>query len=189
MQESSYTVCMNTFDVAVFDFFHSIANPFLTYSFYTATWFFNAIPATFLFLLASFFICMWGTRKSLTEFWGAIGFSYALVWAIKVWVNFPRPELGIITAFGPSFPSAHTALATTFFFFFLRFMRHEKNIFRRWVHILFCVLSPVVVGMSRLYLGVHWFSDVLAGFTIGVLALIVSDYIWKKFHTHVFSLD
>ncbi len=179
---------MNIFDSKVFEFFQSIQSPGLTYSFYFFTWFFDALPAICLFILVSIFIYKWGSRKSFIEFWGALGFSYMLVFAVKIWLSFPRPELGLITAYGWSFPSAHTALATTFFLFFLRFMRKEKSLLRRYIHIAFCVLAPIVVGMSRLYLGVHWFSDVIVGFTIGVLALIVSDYIWNKTHTRPSSM-
>lgn len=174
---------MNIVDLKVFEFFQSIQSPGLTYAFYTFTWFFNAVPGFLLSVLISFFLYKWSSRKSLIEFWGALGFSYMLVFAVKVWFSLPRPELGLITAFGPSFPSAHTALATTFFFFFLRFMRHERVFFRRYIHIAFCILAPIMVGMSRLYLGVHWFSDVVVGFTVGVVALIVSDYIWNKLHS------
>lgn len=179
---------MNIFDIRVFEFFQSIQTPGLTYSFYTFTWLFNLVPALCLTLLVSFFLYRWSTKKSLVEFWGAIAFSHVLVWTVKVWINFPRPELGLITAYGPSFPSGHTAVATTFFLFFLRFMRHEKNVFRRSVHTAFCILAPLTVGMSRLYLGVHWFSDVIGGFTVGVLALIVSDYLWNKIHSHSSSM-
>ncbi|MEY4602210.1 MAG: hypothetical protein RL292_151, partial [Candidatus Parcubacteria bacterium] len=182
-----YTVGMNSIDLTIFDFFQSIQSPALTYAFYSFTWFFNAIPGFILFFIVSFFLYTWGTRKSLIEFWGALAFSHVLVWTVKVWINFPRPELGLITAYGPSFPSGHTAVATTFFLFFLRFMRHEKNVFRRSIHIAFCILVPITVAMSRLYLGVHWFSDVIGGFTVGVLALIVSDYIWNKLHNRKFS--
>ncbi len=176
---------MNIIDLKVFEFFQSIQSPFLTYSFYSITWFFNAVPGFLLFLIVSFFLYKWSSRKSLIEFWGALSFSYLLVWTVKIWINVPRPEFGLITAYGPSFPSAHTALATTFFLFFLRFMRHDRNRAHRYIHIAFCVLVPIAVGMSRLYLGVHWFSDVIVGFIIGVLALIVSDYLWKRFHNRV----
>ncbi|MHB1316504.1 MAG: phosphatase PAP2 family protein [Minisyncoccota bacterium] len=180
---------MFNIDHSINIFFKSIQSPFLDFSFYTFTWFFNTIPAVILFTIVSFFIYTWSTKKSLIEFWGAIGFSYMLVWAVKVWFNVSRPEFGLITAYGPSFPSAHTAVATTFFLFFLRFMRHEKNVFRRYIHISFCVLAPLMVGLSRLYLGVHWFSDIVAGFGIGIVGLLVSDYIWKKIHTHISFLD
>lgn len=180
---------MNIIDYSVYTFFQSIHTPFLTYAFYTITWFFNTLPALTLFLLVSFFMQKWKSKKTLFEFWCALALSYAFVIGLKVWLGIPRPELGIITAFGSSFPSAHTALATTFFLFFLRFMRHEKDKIRRIIHVSFCILSPVAVGMSRLYLGVHWFSDVLAGFIIGVFALVLSEDIWKRFHKLKFSQE
>lgn len=179
---------MNIVDLKIFDFFQSIHSPGLTYGFYFFTWFFDAIPAICLCIITSVFIYKWSGRKSFIEFWGAIGFSYMLVSAVKIWMSIPRPELGLITAYGASFPSAHTAIATTFFLFFLRFMRKERVLFRRYIHIVFCVLAPIVVGMSRLYLGVHWFSDVIVGFTVGVLALVVSDYIWNKTHNRSSSM-
>lgn len=168
---------MNTIDQSVNIFFNSIQNPGLTYSFYIFTWFFNTIPAIFLITLITYFLYTWKGKKHTAEFLIAVSVSFVLVWVIKLYIHHPRPELGIITAYGPSFPSAHAAVATTFFVFFLRFMRKEKSVFRRVVHQSFCVLTPVCVGMSRLYLGVHWLSDVLMGVLVGIGALYVAHKI------------
>jgi len=168
---------MNTIDQSVNIFFHSIQNPGLTYVFYIFTWFFNTIPAIFLIVLVAYFLYRWKGKKNTVEFLFAVSVSFLLVSLIKLYVNHPRPEFGIITAFGPSFPSAHAAVATTFFVFFLRFMRKEKNAFRRLVHQSFCVLTPFCVGMSRLYLGVHWLSDVLMGICVGLFALYIAHQV------------
>lgn len=175
---------MNTIDQSVHLFFQSIQSSGLTVGFYTFTWFFNTVPAICLFLLVSFFLYRWSTKKSLIEFWGALVITDILVWIVKMWGDVPRPDFGIITAYGPSFPSAHTAVAATFCLFFLRYMRHTKDKMRRYIHRAFCILTPLMVGMSRLYLGVHWFSDVVVGLAIGVGGLLISDYIWKKLHNH-----
>lgn len=176
---------MNTVDQSVQIFFQSIQSPGLTYCFYAFTWFFNTLPAAILIALVMFFLFKWSSKRNTGEFLMAISLSVVLVWFVKFFVNHPRPELGIITAYGPSFPSAHTALAVTFFLFFLRFMRHEKNVFRRITHQAFCVLVPLMVGLSRIYLGVHWLSDVVAGIVVGVIALTLSRYIWKRTHSHI----
>lgn len=176
-KESRYTKGMNTIDQSVNIFFHSIQSPGLTYSFYIFTWFFNTLPAILLILLVTYFLYRWKGKKTTAEFLMAIGTSFVLVWLVKICTNYPRPEFGTITAYGPSFPSAHAAVATTFFVFFLRFMRKEKNAFRRLVHQSFCVLTPFCVGMSRLYLGVHWLSDVLMGICVGLFALYIAHQV------------
>ncbi len=173
---------MNTIDQSVHLFFQSIQSSELTYGLYVFTWFFNTVPAVILVVLTTYFLFKWGNKKNGFEFLFAISSSFILVWLIKLFVNHPRPPLGIITAYGPSFPSAHTAVAITFFLFFLRFMRHEKNPFRKIIHQAFCILVPLMVGLSRVYLGVHWLSDVLAGIVVGVTALMISRYIWKQTH-------
>lgn len=171
---------MNSLDLDIFTFFQSIHTSFLTYSFYTATWFFNTIPFLLLATISGYFLHKYSSRKRLYEFVIALSFSVWFVWLLKYTIAHPRPEFGLITAYGPSFPSAHTALATTFFLFFLRFMRTEKNLFRKYIHQIFCVTAPLVVGMSRLYLGVHWLSDVVAGFCIGIGALLVAHILWNN---------
>jgi undecaprenyl-diphosphatase len=173
---------MNTIDQSVQIFFQSIQSPGLTYGFYAFTWFFNTLPAVILITVATLFLFKWSGKRNTSEFLMAISVSFVLVWLVKFFVNHPRPELGIITAYGPSFPSAHAAVATTFFLFFLRFMRHDKNVFRKTTHQAFCVLAPFMVGLSRIYLGVHWLSDVVAGIVVGVMALVISRYIWKQTH-------
>ncbi len=177
---------MNTLDQSVHIFFQSIQTPGLTFGFYAFTWFFNTFPAVILIALVAYFLFKWGGKRNGTEFLIAVSTSFLLVWIIKLFVNHPRPEFGIITAYGPGFPSAHTAVATTFFLFFLRFMRHEKNMIRKTIHYMFCIGVPVCVAMSRIYLGVHWLSDVLAGIVVGGGALLLSRYIWKNIHTRVF---
>jgi undecaprenyl-diphosphatase len=178
---------MFAIDQTISLFFLNIQTPFLTTAFYTVTWFFNPLPVVCLLLIISYGLYDWGIkkdkRKTLVEFWGAILLSTFFVWIVKYLVHASRPETALLSVFGPSFPSAHTAIATTICFFFLRYMRHEKNTLRRYVHILFCILVPVVVGMSRIYLQVHWFSDVVVGASIGLFALYISDYLWNRYHT------
>lgn len=180
-KESRYTIRMSTIDQSVHIFFQSIQSPGLTFGFYVFTWFFNTLPAILCVILVTFFLYRWSTWRNVLEFLIAIGASFFVVWILKILINHPRPEFALITAYGSSFPSAHAAVATTFFLFFLRFMQHERNFVRRIIHQVFCILAPLMVGLSRIYLGVHWLSDVLAGVFVGLFAL----YVARKVASHM----
>lgn len=80
----------------------------------------------------------------------------------------PRPWLG--TADGFSFPSGHS-LMTALFYGFLLFMVVRTGKVRqgqKWMIAGILVCVPILVGLSRVYLGVHYASDVLAGWAVGV---------------------
>jgi undecaprenyl-diphosphatase len=76
-----------------------------------------------------------------------------------------RPAGGLAARLGYSFPSGHAtgaaAMATLFSWIAVRQRVHPRVI------VTVCVLIAVLVGVSRVYLDVHWFSDVLGGWVIG----------------------
>lgn len=82
----------------------------------------------------------------------------------------PRPWLG--TADGFSFPSGHSLMTALFYGFLLFMLIRSGKLWpgRKW---LIAVLGslPILVGFSRVYLGVHYASDVLAGWAAGAALL------------------
>ena len=100
----------------------------------------------------------------------ALGASSLFFSLIKVLVSRPRPllETARIVQGGFSFPSGHSSVAATFYGTLTYLLLHVA---RRWpLRVLVIVVGvtlPVVIGMSRVYLGVHYPSDVLAGWTAG----------------------
>ncbi len=95
--------------------------------------------------------------------------------AFKVLVHRARPEGALLTVAGYSFPSGHAAMSTIFFGFLLWAYKDEIiGPARRWLFIAVMALLPFFVGLSRIYLGVHWTSDVLAGWALGVSALTLT---------------
>jgi|GEM_PF-20909 len=119
---------------------------------------------------------LWGRQEKrqvwtcLTAFLGALVMNVSL----KPWFMRPRPDLWptLITETSYSFPSGH-ALGSTVLYGMIAYLlgRHFPR-YRRGVYGAAIVLV-VLISFSRLYLGVHWPSDIIAGLSIGFLWLMV----------------
>jgi undecaprenyl-diphosphatase len=110
-------------------------------------------------------------RKEEAALWAVLGIStYLLQKGIKVVVARPRPELwqGPIELSSHSFPSGHALAAATFFPLIGRALGMRFPELTR-LSLAGGVLFAFYVGFGRLYLGVHWPSDVLAGWAMGAL--------------------
>lgn len=133
------------------------------------------------FYIAILSLIYWNINKQTARFLVLVlALSATVNGAIKEIVGHSRPigEVGIRsiytdTAEGASFPSGHTQNATAFF--------GSAGLLARKpiVWVVFSILI-VLVAISRLYLGVHWPLDVIAGIGFGVLSIIVGRLIYKK---------
>lgn len=83
-----------------------------------------------------------------------------------------RPLHFLIEAPGYAFPSGHATMATIFFALLLYAFKDDiKNTVLKTLFISSAILTFLLVGFSRVYLNVHWLSDVLAGFALGLFWL------------------
>ena len=100
------------------------------------------------------------------------GGGLALGALAKLLVNRPRPTGGLILETGLSFPSQHALMAVIFFSLVMYWL--AKKIQRQWLKYL-CLAAAAglvaLISFSRLYLKVHWTSDVVAGLALGLFWL------------------
>ncbi len=94
---------------------------------------------------------------------------------IKEFIQRPRPEgYRLIAETGYSFPSGHSMVSMAFYGFLAWLVwRYERNTIERWFYCLMIASAVVMVGVSRVYLGVHYASDVLAGFLVAMAWLAI----------------
>lgn len=101
--------------------------------------------------------------------------SGALNQILKRIVQRPRPtEFRLIDESGYSFPSGHSMVSTAFYGLLIYIIyKKVKNPYLKISLIILLSLLIFCIGISRIYLGVHYTSDVLAGFLISISYLIV----------------
>ena len=87
----------------------------------------------------------------------------------------PRPtENRIINENGYSFPSGHSMISMAFYGFLIYLIyKYVKNKKLKYISITLISVLIIFIGISRIYLGVHYTSDVLAGFLFSISYLII----------------
>ena len=95
----------------------------------------------------------------------------------------PRPtEFRIIEETGYSFPSGHSMVSMAFYGYLIYLIyRFVKNKYLKWIYIVLLSLLICLIGISRIYLGVHYTSDVLGGFLISISYLVIYISAFNKF--------
>ncbi len=95
----------------------------------------------------------------------------------------PRPtEYRIIEETGYSFPSGHSMISMAFYGYLIYLIyKYVKNKYIKWISIILLSILICVIGISRIYLGVHYTSDVLGGFLISISYLIIYISVVNKY--------
>lgn len=102
---------------------------------------------------------------------------------LKFIVKRPRPsDLFLIVETGYSFPSGHSMVSLSFYGLLIYFIyKYFKNKKLKIFLITFLSLIIILIGISRVYLGVHFVSDVISGFLLSLSYLIIFIKVINKF--------
>lgn len=156
------------FDSAIYYFFSSMITPQTTQVFIFLT---NLCSPPFLIGLSILLLAFFLFRRRLYPAL-AIPINLLLSSTINSFVksvfNRPRPDINqLVDADGFSFPSGHSFVAISFYGFLIYLVaRYCRGRYKYPLMLLLLLVIPCV-GISRVYLGVHYSSDVLAGFSLG----------------------
>ena len=111
-----------------------------------------------------------------------LALSFILNKILKLIIARPRPpRLRLVIENGYSFPSGHSMVSFAFYGFLIYLInKNLKNKKIKYSLIILLSLLILLIGISRIYLGVHYVTDVLGGYIIGLIYLIVFIKILKK---------
>jgi len=171
------------FDFLVFDKLALIVSPFTTSFMLFITFLGNhnfLIPANLMLIIYFLFITKhrWYSIKVPVI---AIG-GLLLMVMLKQFFNRPRPLTPLLEPVkGLSFPSGHALMSVTFYGLLI-FLVWENITNRTWKWSIICllVILIILIGLSRIYLRLHYFSDVIAGYSAGIIWLTLSLWVIRK---------
>ncbi len=134
-------------------------------------------PKNGIILLIIISLILWvkGFKKQsfFLAFASIIGAGF--IYSLKSFIERTRPLNSIIQETGFSFPSGHATMALILFgcltYYAIKYLKSESS---RIIAISFSIFFILLIGFSRIYLRVHWFSDVIAGFLLGIFVIILT---------------
>ena len=158
-------------DITVSDLMKDVENPALTEAMILLTHLGEWYIITFVYILTTTAL-VWKKRKR-----DALIFSLFLIAGflleniVKIAIQRERPPYGIIHVSGYSFPSGH-AMMTALLFLMICYLYRKRLLY------IISIFIPLLVGISRIYLNVHWLSDVIAGYTLAICMFSIF-IIWR----------
>jgi membrane protein DedA with SNARE-associated domain/membrane-associated phospholipid phosphatase len=121
----------------------------------------------------------WRRRPVAAWHWiAAPAFALVGAWVLGALIDLPKPPAATAVA-GFSFPSQPVMLATVVYGFLAVMVARELPGPRIWPYVLGALLVGLL-GFSRLYLGAHWLSDVLAGICLGLVWVTVLGIAYRR---------
>ena len=169
-------------------FFYTFRNPNLINFFLWITLLGKGIIVISIAFISS--IILWLTEKRVYIFslWLTITGSALISFLGKILINRPRPG-GLIPFYQEpslSFPSGHATIAVALYGFIIYVIwKNHTQLKYKNISLFIGLTIIILIGLSRLYLGVHFLSDIIGGYFIGLLWLIAvititEWYIHKK---------
>lgn len=163
---------IHIFDDTVYHYVSKLINPTMTVITKIITTIGSAYIIIPVWIIA---IIAFRKRKEAKYIFVNLGLIFIVNQLLKMIIARPRPEgYRIIEEAGYSFPSGHSMVSMAFYGLFIYLIyANVKNKYLKWASIIALMVMIALIGLSRIYLGVHYASDVIAGFCISVCYLTI----------------
>ena len=167
-------------DSSVYNFLISFKNDRLTNFFRFITKFSNV---AFLVIFVLIVLLILRNKDAVFVIFNLI-FLRLLNYVIKIIIKRDRPNILRLIKIGEySFPSGHAMISMGVYGYLIYLIYKKiKNPYIKYLGIIILSLLIILIGISRIYLGVHYFSDVVAGYTLSLIYLIIFIRVRRKYN-------
>lgn len=180
------TECLANFEYAVFNFVN-VDSPLVYWPLYIITEIGSGVGViiiTALILAVSIF------KKKFFSFGLPVGITVIISRVINITlknlIDRPRPEFKILAASESSFPSGHSQNNMALYIAILLAALLVVNLPKRRLALKIVFISlPVLIGITRIYFGVHYLTDVVAGWSMGAVVAITVHIIYFAIYENV----
>ena len=126
-------------------------------------------------LVAGFFLWRWKRWHEAVLVASTLIFEATAFIIITTIVKRPRPDVERLleSPVNSSFPSGHVAAATVYGALVVIVFWHTRAVWARALAVVLAIATPLVVAWARMYQGMHFLSDVIAGMVLGVVSIVI----------------
>lgn len=125
---------------------------------------------------------LWQRRFTAFLVWcGTTGFGILTGAILKKLIDSERPEGLMVFNTEHSFPSGHVLASTLTYGLAAAIIHHSLPPNRRWIPWTIAIPLIFLISFSRLYLGLHWFSDIVGSLSLALVFLSLGIFMYRRF--------
>jgi undecaprenyl-diphosphatase len=173
-------------DTKIFDLINSIRIDYLNDTMIFITSLGDIYQSLTIFIVLSIILIVKRKKISFYIFTLASALGIFLPQIIKSIITRIRPVSPLLEESYFSFPSGHATIATVFLIsIILLFLPLIKDGLIRKISLILAIILFPLIAFSRIYLSVHWTSDIIAGIILGISSYIISNLIISIYNNKV----
>ena len=172
-------------EIEIIKYFQSLKTPL----FDAIMWIFTTMASIYFVILLFIFLYFFSKKKYSFIFIICTAFNVGINYLLKIIINRKRPYeisseiINVTNSLGKSMPSGHMVCATTIVIFLLLiFWKKLDSRGKKSLAIIFGIIFLLLVGVSRMYFGQHYPTDLIAGVGVGTILTVCEIFILRRLY-------